>query len=356
MSNNANATVCIRIYLISVILLFSYGCAEKQQAVELYVDAVMLREFDENEKAVEKLNSAVKINDRFSLAYSLLGEIYQEMKEYEKSAGSYERATQLNPWSFKDYFSLGRVYQIMKKFALAVKAYVKACELEPGHLQANINTAKCYYEIEDYNNALVYGERAGQIDPNVSEIQKVLGDIYESKKDHEQAIRSYKRAMEIDSNDSEVMTSLAVVYLRTNRTGPARELLKSAIKIQPDNNTAYQHLGYCYLLLYNQDLELYKNNQQQGIDNRGLETSLSENLDKAVDSYSSAIEIDERDWKAYKGLGVAYLYKFRASGNKDTALREKALEQLHLSLEIKPDQPNRQRLLKLIQSYSTKNK
>ena len=350
-----NAALYICICLTSVVLLFFAGCAKKEQAVQLYVDAVTLREFNENQKAIGKLNSAVKINNRFSLAYSLLGEIYQDMKDYEKSAASYEKATELNPWSFRDYFNLGRVYQLMKEFAQAVKAYARACDLEPEHLEAHINTSKCYYEIKDYNNALVYGQRAEKIDPNVSEIQKVLGDIYESQKDHDQAIRYYKRSLEMDSNSPEIMTSLALVYLRTNRTEPAQELLASAIKIQPDSNTAYQYLGYCYLLLYNQALESYKSSQQADTDQVNITPSMTENLEKAVESYGRSIQIDDKDWKAHKGLGVAYTYMFRASDNKDVTLRDKAVEQLRLSLEIKPDQPNREMLLKLIQSYSTQN-
>ncbi|MEE9370881.1 MAG: tetratricopeptide repeat protein, partial [Sedimentisphaerales bacterium] len=180
----ANYFLLCTFYLLHFFLLLLAGCSQEQQAVELYVDAVMLTEFNENEIAVERLNSAVQLNKRFLLAYSLLGEIYQDMENYEKSAAAYEKATELNPWSFKDYFNLGRVYHIMKKFVQAVKAYVKACELNPNHLESHVNAAKCYYEIEDYNNALVYGERAEQIDSNVSELQKILGDIYELRKDY----------------------------------------------------------------------------------------------------------------------------------------------------------------------------
>ena len=58
------------------------------QAVDLYVDAEMHVELEENQQAIEKLNAAVGLNDRFSLAFSLLGELYQQQKEYEKSAAS----------------------------------------------------------------------------------------------------------------------------------------------------------------------------------------------------------------------------------------------------------------------------
>ena len=339
-------------------LLLSGGCAQKQQAVDLYVDAVMLREFNENEMAVEKLNSAIQLNKNFSLAYSLLGEIYQEMEDYEKSAVSYENSTRLNPWSFKDYFNLGRVYQIMREFAQAVKAYARACELKPDHLEAHVGATKSYYEIEDYNNALVYGERAEQIDPNVGEIQKILGNIYESRKDYYRAIRSYKRALEIDSKDPKIMLSLAVAYLRTNRHEPAKELLTSVIQIQPNNNSAYQYLGYCYLRLNAQAMVSYKKTLETDSDNTELLTSLKEDARKAVgeaiESYNRAIEINDEDWEAYRGLGVAYM--LRALNNKDETLkaklREKAIQQWRLSLDIKPNQPRREGLLKLIEKYS----
>ena len=339
--------------LTNVTLLFSAGCSGEQQAVELYVDAVMLKELDEDEKAVEKLNSAVRLNKRFSLAYSLLGEIYQGIKDYEKSAVSYEQATKLNPWSFKDFFNLGRVYQTLKKFAQAVKAYSKACALKPDHLDAHINTAKCYYEIKDYDNALRYGERAEQIDPNASEIQEIFGAIYESQKDYDQAIRSYKRALEMDSNNSAVMTSLAVAYLKTNCNEPAKELLETVIQIQPKNNTAYQCLGYCYLRLYDQAVKSYKAAPAADGNDLEVRASAAECLEKSIESYSRAIEINDKDWQAHRGLGVAYALRGKnEDGTTDETLKLKAIEQWRLSLDIRPDQPHHKRLLKLIRRYS----
>ncbi len=308
-------------------LLFSGGCGRQQQSIDLYVDAVMLKEFDENEIAVEKLNSAVKLNKRFSLAYSLLGEIYEEMEDYEASAASYEKAAELNPWSFKDYFNLGRVYKIMKKLPQSAGAYVKACQIKPGNLDAHINAARSYYEIKDYNSALVYGESAEKIDPNAGEVQKMLGDIYSSQKDYDRAIAFYGRALEADTNNPEIMMPLAVAYMKTGRSSIAKELLSLVIQIQPDNNTAYKYLGFCCLQL--------------------------KNIDESLASYSRAVEIDEKDWDSHRGLGVAYMLKGKnEDGSVDNTLKAKALQQWNLSLEINPNQPKSERLLRLIRYYS----
>jgi len=272
---------------------------KEAQAVDLYVDAVMHKELNEDEQALQKLNAAVQLNDRYYLAYSLLGQIYQQMKEYEKSA-------------------------VMERFALAVKAYVRACELRPDHFGAHLGAAESFYKLEDYDQAIAYGEKAAEIDPNVIDVQKLLGDVYESQKDHEQAIAAYKRALEVDSNNPEIMTALAVVYLRSNRQGYAEELLSSVVKMQPDNGQAYKYLGYCYLLL--------------------------KDIDKSVESYSRAIEINQNDWDAHRGLGVAYILKGTAEdGSIDEQLRAQALKHWRRSLQIKPDQP---KLTKLLQKYT----
>ena len=94
------------------VLLLCWGCEESQKAVELYLDGVLLTEYDRDAEAVAKLREAVKIDKNFAYAYSVLGDVYEKLEDYPKSAESYERAAQINPDSPKDYLNLGRVYRI----------------------------------------------------------------------------------------------------------------------------------------------------------------------------------------------------------------------------------------------------
>jgi tetratricopeptide (TPR) repeat protein len=256
----------------------------------------------------------------------------------------------MNPWSFRDYLSLGKVCQVTERFSQAAGAYTKVCELEPDNSEAYINAARCYYEIKDYNNVLVYGEIARKFDPNASDVQRMLGDIYELRKDHQQAIALYKMALETDSDNPKIMTSLAVVYLRTNRNQEAKELLTSAIQIKPDNSAAYQYLGYCYLRLREQTIESHRSELTADSNAPLIEQTVRGYLNDAIQSYSKAIEINDKDWEAYRGLGVAYM--LRALDNRDDALKAKAIEQWRASLDIKPDQPRREKLLELMRKYS----
>ena len=324
MFGGTKVRIIICVWLTSLILLSCTGCQQQQQPAALYVDAVTLKEAGQDKKAVEKLKKAVKLNEHFSLAYSLLGEIYQEMEDYERSAASYEKATQTNPLSFKDYYNLGWAYQIMEKFAPAAKAYNRACELKPDHLGAHLNATLCYYEIMDYDNALIYGRRTEQISPNINKIHKLLGDIYTLHEHYDQAVVAYEHALKIDNKNTEIVISLAVAHLQSGSYKSAKELLISVTQVQPHNNTAYRHLGHCYLQLNEPD--------------------------KAIESYSRAIEIDDKDWQAHQRLGDAYMLS--ALNKNNTVLIIKAVEQWRLSLAVKPNQLDRERLLKLIRQYS----
>jgi tetratricopeptide (TPR) repeat protein len=305
-------------------LLLGTGCTSEQRVVDLYVDAVMLKELDQNEMAVERLESAIKIDKRFSPAYSLLGEIHQDMADYGQSAAYYEKAMELNPWSFKDAFNLGRVYEITKELALAVKAYVRACKVRPEHFDAHLSAAKIYHELKEYDSAIAYAQQAEQIEPNASEVPKLLGTAYSAMRDYEQAIHYYKRALGIDPKNIDAMTSLAAAYLKTGRNEPACGLLQLVTDIDPNYHIAYQYLGFCYLQLGQ--------------------------VDKAIESYKKALHVNEKDWQAARGLGVAYMIE--ALKSNDDMLKAKAVQQWRLSLEIKTDQPRREKLLELIRRYS----
>ena len=296
---------------------------QREQAVSMYVDAMMLNDLNDREQALRKLNSALELDPTFAMAYSLKGDILQGMEKYEDSANAYEQATINDPWSFKDFFNLGKVSQIIKQWARAAKAYVTACTLEPQHYPAHLGAAQCYYELKDYDNSLAYAERAKILDPNQVDPELLLGDLYEAKSDHLQAINAYRRALDLQGHDSAVMIALARAYLRSGRYSSAKELLTDVISMDATNSMAYQYLGFAQL-------------------------RLKENAD-AIKSYRQAVGADENDWMSRKGLGVAYmLMAIKEQKAEAERLQALAVEQWNISLQIKSDQP---KLRELVQRY-----
>lgn len=295
--------------------------ALRSQAVGFYVDAMMLNDLSNREDAIRKLNRAIELDPHFALAHSLKGDILQDMEQYEDSADAYEQATIMDPWSFKDFFNLGKVTQVIKQFARAVKAYVAACNLEPEHYGAHIGAAQCYYELKEYDNSMDYANKAKELDPDQADPEQLLGDLFEAQKNHPEAINAYRRALELKGNDPAIMVALARAYLRSGRYSSAKELLTDVVITDDENGMAHQYLGFAELKL--------------------------KDTQAAIKSYQRAVEIDDNDWMAHKGLGVAFM--LMSIKDNDDKLQAMATEQWDISLQIKPDQP---KLKKLLERYN----
>ena len=117
---------------------------------------------------------------------------------------------------------------------------------------------------------------------------------------------------------------MAYGYLKMGRFDLAKDTLASVIAAQPNNGTAHQYLGYCHLK--------------------------SGDLDAAMQSYVTAVDLNGADFEAHRGLGVAFMLKARGDGGPDFAAR--AVEQWQVSLDINPDQANAPALRKMIEAYT----
>lgn len=295
---------------------------QKALAVSLYVDAMMLNDLNDHQEALKKLDLAIELDPTFALAYSMKGDIYQLRQEYADSANAYEKASELDPWSFKDFFGLGRMAQTLREWARAVKAYVNACSLDPQHYEAHYGAAQCYYELKEYQPSLDYAQKAKTLSPESGDVEFLIGEIQEAQKNHMDAIDAYRRAMEIKGNDPDIMLPLAAVYLRTGRYSAAKELLTEVLQTEPNKGLAHQYMGFVQLK--------FKETEQ------------------AVESYQTAVGLDDRDWMAHKGLGVAYMLLSMKSNN-DEKLKVMAMEQWNISMQLKPDQPE---LKKIMDKYT----
>ena len=132
----------------------------------------------------------------------------------------------------------------MKKFVRSARAYVRACELDPKHFEAHLYAAEVFFTLKNYDQAIEFSRMAEKIDPKKSEPQLLIGNVHEANDNLTEAMASYKRAMEIEGNQPNNMVSLARAYLKNRQYEPAKELLDSAIAIDPQYALAYRHLGF----------------------------------------------------------------------------------------------------------------
>jgi len=166
-------------------------------------------------------------------------------------------------------------------------------------------------------------------------IPKQFGAAYRPEQDYGRVSESSNRvsrnaqtSRDIVRTDTVPILKAAYAYLKAGRFQLAGEMLESLIARDPTNGTAHQYLGYCNLKLGN--------------------------VDRAIENYVTAVNLNAADWEAHRGLGVAYMVKARS--DSDSNLAGKALEQWRISLHIKPDQAKSSMLARMIEMYSLQDR
>ena len=291
MLKGRNKAILVGLGIVAPIFSAIGGCSGPPQAVDIYLDAVMLRELGKNELAIERLKQVVEADSGFVLAYSELGRAYRDMGELDPAVAAFEKATALDAWSFADHMDLAEIYQQQGRFAEAAPVYGRAAELDPESCAAQAGAAECYLKAGQTVRALVHAELARQMDERPREVALLLAGIYEAQGDYEQAI----------------------------------EVLVSALQRRPEDATALRHRAYCLLKLGD--------------------------TDGAIEGYEKAIGLDAGDWQAHRGLGVAYVVKARQTG--DGRFESMGLDHWQQALALAPDQPRGDVLQRLIEEHAT---
>jgi len=290
--------------------------------MDLYLDAVALRELGQEDLAVKKLDAVVAADPDFALAYAELGKACQAQGNHEKALAAFREVVRLDTWSFEGHVNLARTYEKLGKHAEAADVYARAVELNAEDFQAIMGAARCYLKAGQYLRSLTYCERAEQAE-RPREVLPVLAQVYEGQQAYPQAIGVYQRLLTLNGDDPNVLLPLGVAYARAEQYDRARQVLMAVTQMRPADGTAFRHLGYCFIKLGD--------------------------TDQAVQMYQRSIDFDGNDWEAHRGLGVAYMLKARQTA--DQRWEAKALEHWRRSLAIRPDQPKREVLEKLIREH-----
>ncbi len=239
--------------------------------------------------------------------YFAAGKQAFENKEYDKAIEHYQKALALEPNSFYGYNLLGMAYRF-KFLASGVKhyrqkeveAFKKAISLEPEYWVALINLGTTLYHSGSRKAGAVYLKKALEVNPNHPERQEIQRMI--------------------DTASQEDYFAKGIEAFHDQDYDKAIEHYLNGIEREPDSTEGYNLLGMAYRFKYN----------MSGND---------EYRDKEIEAFRKAIELNPRNWMAHINLGMS----LRLSGKVS-----KGNEHLKKALEINPDHPERDDILKMI--------
>ena len=279
--NENNLSQAIREYEKALI----YDPSSPSIHLRLGVDYIWKGEYN---KAIEQLELALKYNPQDTHSRFLLALLYASQKNLTQTIEQYKQIIQLEPEGFENnpfiFYNLGIAYLRTDKFDLAIENFKKAVELRPQDAKLYLVLGLAYFNIENYLEALKNFELAVQL----SEI-KFANDIY--------------------------YFYLGVVYDKIGEKEKAAENFKKAIILNPDNDSAYNYLGYMFA--------------EQGI-----------NLDEAEKLVKKAIEIEPRQGAYADSLGWVYYKKsLELKGQKAEEMLERSLKEINRAIELMGDDP-----------------
>jgi len=130
--------------------------------------------------------------------------------------------------------------------------------LRPLIAQQNYNRALSFLNIEKYNQALFHLKKCLIVSPRFLPAYERLGEIFEIKEEYEKAISAYKKMIKIAPLDPQGYLDLGRLYIVGKRDyQKAIKWLYLSLAQDEKNWEAYRWIGVCYKKLGKKSLALH---------------------------------------------------------------------------------------------------
>ncbi len=295
-------------------------------------------------RAIELLQTAIKEDSTYALAYALLGEAFLRRFERTKESQWIQEAIQyssqavnLNDQLAPVHLTMGMIHRTMGRYEEAVQEFRRTLEIDPLRDDAYAQLAMSYQALADIERSEATYKRAIDLKPTYWAGHNVLGAFYYRQGRYKDAASEFEKVVELTPDNFRGHNNLGGVYFYLNRWEEAHRSFQRSIELQPNYQGFYQLgvLGF-YERRYAEAAGAYaKALELQGTDYRvwgALAASYywSGEKQKAEVTYQKAIEIAEGQRKVNPSDGVllsdlADFYSMLGNSKEAKRLAEQAL-------------------------------
>jgi len=291
-----------------------------------------------------------------------LGAILQKEKKYDAALTYYKAAETIDPSSVTTRLNMGTLYQQKKDFNSALSAYNSILTLYPNHLEANLYRAQALAELGEKNEALKAFKKVLSIDPtseiakremfalmkdsmtpaemiksfsqdasvdksSVSAMYDYAKELHRDKK-YAQAVDCYKEVLKYDANNPEVYANIALVYAEMKDFENANKYINGGKARFPKDAFILETSEKIHSIVFAQKYEeannYFKNSEYQKALNLYLTIYPApkdvliaiaacykgmNNIDKSIEYYKRAFDMDKNDSEIAYYIGVLYAEK-----------------------------------------------
>jgi len=227
------------------ILPFIKKLSKQEKSKKLYDNSLVLFAENKEEEAIKLLKKSIKLNNKFSDAYEVLGVILSRLENYEEAIKVMNKLAEIAPDEPMArtnlsifYMKIGNKEEAERQMTLAttlkfkkamkesqqkkfledekkkkikeieerIQMFKEVLETEdPNDLIANYGMGKSLFDLEKYNESIKYFQKAIDLKKDYSMAYLYLGKSFEFINDVKNAIETYKKGIVISSQKGDLM-------------------------------------------------------------------------------------------------------------------------------------------------------
>lgn len=198
------------------------------------------------ERALERLNEALKVDVRLDGAYYMKGRIYKETGDTARAASSLQTAVEVNPKRYDAYIELALLYAEAQN-DMALEYYRTARELRPQSVEALYNEAMYLQNHSDpahWQTALVHYDRILTLDPKNASAAFNKGFIHMiNLAAYDSAAFWFSKAIEVLPHFHQAHYNLGLALEGMSAPEEALTAYDNALSFKPDYSEAARAKG-----------------------------------------------------------------------------------------------------------------
>lgn len=276
--------------------------------------------------ATELLNSAIRADPKFTLAYVSLANAQliryratQNKDWLKKASENCDLAQRLNSQLPAVHVTLGRVQDASGRYNLALQEFKRALDLEPHSADATLGMALVYDHEGRTKEAEDALKQAIALRPDYWGEYNQLGDFYQRHGRKEEAIAAFRHAIQLAPDSVTPSANLGAVLIDLGRLDEAVSVLEKASALTPSYGVS-ANLGVAYL------------QQKRFAD--------------AERANEDALKMNDHDWRVWTNLACVRRWRNEPAAAREADLR--AVPLMESATALKPQDADLQVSLGLV--------
>lgn len=288
--------------LMAVALCYS-GFPARADALSHYNQGVTYSGQGRYDQAIAEYNQAMRLDQRFSLAYSGRGTAYCLEGEYDRATADHDQAIRLDPANAMNYNQRGNCYAKKHEYDRAIADYGKALILNPNYINVYLERGVVLYYKGEYDLAIADLDRVIRLDPKNAHAYADKCGAYNREGEYDLAIANCDQAIRFNPKLANSYSHRGWAFFQKGDKERALIDINEALRLDPKYVRAREKKGY--MLLASQDAvaalqsfdEALRVNPTSinALCGRGYVLELLGQPELAQDAYKKAIDLEAFD-------------------------------------------------------------